>query len=41
MVLLQDIVAKKKKTLIVVSHDLRIQEFATRIVHLEDGKIIS
>lgn len=41
MNLLQDIVAKEKKTLIVVSHDLRIQEFASRIVRLEDGRIIS
>lgn len=41
MGLLQDLVTKHKKTLIVVSHDLRIQEFASRIVRLEDGRILS
>jgi len=41
MSLLQDLVTKHKKTLIVVSHDLRIQEFASRIVRLEDGRILS
>lgn len=40
MQVLRNIVATKKKTLIVVSHDTRIMQFADQIVHLEDGKII-
>ncbi len=40
MGLLKKISVEKKKTVIVVSHDLRIVSFADRIVHLEDGKII-
>lgn len=40
MGLLKKISVEKKKTVIVVSHDLRIVDFADRIVHLEDGKII-
>ncbi len=40
MGLLKKISVEKKKTVIVVSHDLRIVNFADRIVHLEDGKII-
>jgi putative ABC transport system ATP-binding protein len=41
MELLRTIVDKSGKTLIVVSHDLRIKDFADRIVLLEDGKIVS
>ncbi len=41
MELLRAIVVKKGKTLIVVSHDIRIVKFADRIARLEDGKIIS
>jgi len=41
MQLLRDIVDKEGKTLIVVSHDVRITAFADRIVHLEDGKIVN
>jgi putative ABC transport system ATP-binding protein len=37
---LKRISTEKKKTVIVVSHDLRIVDFADRIVNLEDGKII-
>ena len=40
MVLLKKISVEKKKTVIVVSHDMRIVDFADRIVHLEDGKIV-
>ena len=40
MGLLKKISTEKKKTVIVVSHDLRIVNFADRIVHLEDGKIL-
>lgn len=39
MEVLKGIVVTKKKTLIVVSHDARIVQFADEIVHLEDGKI--
>jgi putative ABC transport system ATP-binding protein len=41
MQLLRSIVDKQGKTLIVVSHDPRITPYASRIVHLEDGKITS
>jgi putative ABC transport system ATP-binding protein len=41
MELLRSIVGKEGgKTLIVVSHDVRITKYADRIVRLEDGKII-
>jgi len=40
MELLRAIAEKQGKTLIVVSHDLRIVKFADRIVNLEDGKIV-
>jgi putative ABC transport system ATP-binding protein len=40
MELLRSIVASHEKTLIVVSHDVRITSFADRIVRVEDGKII-
>ncbi len=39
MELLQNIVKKKHKTLVVVSHDVRITHFADKIVHIEDGRI--
>jgi putative ABC transport system ATP-binding protein len=41
MELLRAIVEKMGSTLIVVTHDPRIMEFADRIVHLEDGRIVS
>jgi len=37
---LREIVSKENKALIVVTHDSRIFEFADRIVHLEDGRIV-
>jgi putative ABC transport system ATP-binding protein len=40
MELLRSIVGENGKTLIVVSHDVRITKFADRIIRLEDGKII-
>ncbi len=40
MELLRSIVASHERTLIVVSHDVRITSFADRIVRVEDGKII-
>lgn len=41
MSLLRDLVDKKNLTLIVVTHDPRIVEFADRIDRLEDGHIVS
>lgn len=41
MELLRSIVSKQGKTLIIVSHDVRITKFADRIAHLEDGKIVN
>lgn len=41
MDLLKSLTIERKKTLIVVSHDLRIQGYADRIVRLEDGKIVA
>ena len=32
---------KNNKCVIVVSHDLRLKEFADRIIYLEDGRIVS
>jgi len=37
---LREVVTKENKTLIVVTHDPRIFEFADRIVYLEDGNIV-
>lgn len=37
---LRSIVDKEKRALIVVTHDARIFDFADRIVHMEDGKIV-
>jgi putative ABC transport system ATP-binding protein len=41
MELLRAIIGKNGKTLIVVTHDVRIMKFADRIVKLEDGRIVS
>lgn len=41
MELLKAMVVKTGMTLVVVTHDVRIVEFADRIYHLEDGRIIS
>lgn len=38
---LQEIVRKENKTLIMVSHDLEVAQYADRIVHMLDGKIQS
>jgi putative ABC transport system ATP-binding protein len=40
MDLLRSIAGKDSKTLIVVSHDVRITKYADRIARMEDGKII-
>jgi len=41
MELLRTIVTDHKKTLIIVSHDPRITQFADRIVRLDDGRVVS
>lgn len=41
MGLLRSMIPQKGKTLIVVSHDMRIVPFADRVIHLEDGKIVN
>lgn len=40
MQLLKDIKQQNKSTLIVVTHDHRILEFADRILVIEDGKLV-
>ncbi|HEY2810452.1 MAG TPA: ABC transporter ATP-binding protein [Rhabdochlamydiaceae bacterium] len=40
MELLHSMISEKGKTLIVVTHDVRVLPFADRIVHLEDGTIV-
>ena len=40
MELLREEVLKKKRSLVIVTHDARIFEYADRIVKLDDGKII-
>ncbi|MBI2848442.1 MAG: ATP-binding cassette domain-containing protein [Chloroflexi bacterium] len=39
MELLRDIARKRKKTVVIVSHDQRIRDVADRVVWLEDGRI--
>ncbi len=39
--LLHNYAAKNNKCVIVVSHDLRLKEYADRIIKLEDGKILN
>ena len=36
---MQEIVREQDKTLIMVSHDLEVAEYADRIVHMRDGQI--
>ena len=40
MELLTNIIKKKGASMIVVTHDNRIYQYADRIVHMEDGKIV-
>lgn len=40
MEILRDVAQAPDRALVVVTHDTRIYEFADRIVHMEDGKII-
>ncbi len=39
MDLITDLAQKNKQTLVIVTHDLEISEYANRIIHLSDGKI--
>ena len=39
--LLHNYAKKKNKCVIVVSHDLRLKEYADRIIYLEDGRIVN
>lgn len=41
MEILRSIINQHQKTLIVVTHDVRIVSFADRIAHLEDGRIVN
>jgi len=40
MELLQEVAASPSRAVIVVTHDNRILPFATRVVHLSDGRIV-
>jgi putative ABC transport system ATP-binding protein len=40
MEILRDVAQAPDRALVVVTHDTRIYEFADRIAHMEDGKII-
>ena len=39
MMLLHDIAKKQKKTVVIVSHDMRIMDIADRVLQLEDGRL--
>ena len=39
MMLLHDIAKRQRKTVVIVSHDMRIMDIADRILQLEDGKL--
>ena len=41
MALLRDIACRPDRTLVVVTHDDRILEFADRIAHMDDGRIVN
>ncbi len=40
MKLMQDVVRRQKKTLVMVTHDNHLASFADRIFHIIDGKIV-
>ncbi len=40
MQLMQDVVRKQKKTLVMVTHDNHLAEYADRVFHISDGKIL-
>ena len=39
MDLITTLAEKNKQTLVIVTHDLEIAEYANRIIHISDGKI--
>ena len=39
MDLITSLAQKNRQTLVIVTHDLEISEYADRIIHLSDGKI--
>lgn len=40
MKLMQDVVRKQKKTLVMVTHDNHLASYADRVFHIIDGKIV-
>ena len=40
MRLMQDVVRKQKKTLVMVTHDNHLATYADRVFHIIDGKIV-
>ena len=40
MKLMQEVVRRQKRTLVMVTHDNHLAEYADRIFHIMDGKII-
>ena len=40
MHLMQDVVRKEKRTLVMVTHDNHLAEYADRVFHIIDGKIV-
>lgn len=40
MKLMQDVVRKQKKTLVMVTHDNHLASYADRLFHIIDGKIV-
>ena len=41
MTLIKEIAKKNNQTIVMVTHDTRLAEFADKIVNIHDGKIIS
>ena len=41
MVLIKEIAKKNNQTIVMVTHDVRLAEFADKIVNIHDGKIVS
>jgi putative ABC transport system ATP-binding protein len=40
MEMLRDLARKRRRAVVVVTHDNRVLEFADRIVHIEDGRLM-
>jgi putative ABC transport system ATP-binding protein len=41
MALIKEIAKKNNQTIVMVTHDVRLAEFADKIVNIHDGKIVS